>query len=231
MKRFASDRIAAGLVLAGTGVTMVSCNVWHDVHAGMPGYLAWLAGFAPVVTAMGLSLAIRNRHIALKIAAAAVMIGAMGLSLEAAGTMVRPAFGPLWWLFGPVGDLAALIAFHVIVTPAPVAEAIQGAMTGAVPEAADNATGSAIAEAAAEPSAEPPAVPRREPSAEPLAVPRRTDKSREAEQGRAAYRRSVRTGQPLSDRALGEMFGKSRTWGASRIREAEAGPHPVGRTA
>jgi hypothetical protein len=121
VKRFASDRIAAGLVLAGTGVTMVSCNVWHDVHAGMPGYLAWLAGFAPVVTAMGLSLAIRNRHIALKMIAAAVMIGAMGLSLEAAGTMVRPAFGPLWWLFGPVGDLAALIAFHVIVTPAPEA--------------------------------------------------------------------------------------------------------------
>jgi hypothetical protein len=129
----ASDRVAAGFVLAGVGVTMVSCNVWHDVHAGMPGYLAWLAGFAPVVTAMGLSLAIRNRHIALKIIAAAVMIGAMGLSLEAAGTMVRPAFGPLWWLFGPVGDLAALIAFHVIVTPAAAPEPVMAPAPEAAP--------------------------------------------------------------------------------------------------
>ena len=51
----------------------------------------------------------------------------------------------------------------------------------------------------------------------PLATP-------EGRKARAAYRKSVRQGEPLSDRALGEMFGKSRTWGASRIKETEAGP-------
>lgn len=52
----------------------------------------------------------------------------------------------------------------------------------------------------------------------------------EAAKARAAYRKSVRQGSPLSDRAVGEMFGHSRTWGASRIRETEAGPHLAART-
>ena len=46
----------------------------------------------------------------------------------------------------------------------------------------------------------------------------------EAAKARSAYRRSVKAGQPLSDRALGAKFGKSRTWGANRIAEVEAGP-------
>jgi hypothetical protein len=49
-------------------------------------------------------------------------------------------------------------------------------------------------------------------------------KSLDAERGRAEYRKSVRQGQPLSQRALGDKFGKSRQWGADRIREVEEGP-------
>jgi len=49
-------------------------------------------------------------------------------------------------------------------------------------------------------------------------------KSPDAERGRAEYRKSVRQGQPLSQRALGDKFGKSRQWGADRIREVEEGP-------
>lgn len=43
----------------------------------------------------------------------------------------------------------------------------------------------------------------------------------EHEAGRAAYRESVRNGKPLSDRALGTKFGRSRKWGAGRIKECQ----------
>ena len=47
----------------------------------------------------------------------------------------------------------------------------------------------------------------------------------DAEKARAEYRRSVRRGQPLSDRALAAMFpGRSRNWAKARIREADSGP-------
>lgn len=49
----------------------------------------------------------------------------------------------------------------------------------------------------------------------------------EAVKARAAYRRSLKAGQPLSDRELGKKYERSRTWGASRIREVEAGPQPL----
>ena len=39
-----------------------------------------------------------------------------------------------------------------------------------------------------------------------------------------AYRKSVNQGRPLSDRALGAMFGRGRTWGANRITEVDGGP-------
>ena len=75
-----------------------------------------------------------------------------------------------------------------------------------------------------EPVPVPPVVPAEEPVREPEPRVVRIVKSPEAERGRAEYRKSVRQGQPLSDRALGAKFGKSRTWGASRIREVDEGP-------
>jgi hypothetical protein len=56
------------------------------------------------------------------------------------------------------------------------------------------------------------------------ARPQVTVKDPDSEKARADYRRSVREGAPLSDRALGAKYGRSRTWGASRIKEAEGGP-------
>lgn len=70
----------------------------------------------------------------------------------------------------------------------------------------------------------PPEMPSQEPPAESEPRPVRLVKSHEAERGRAEYRKSQRQGQPLSDRALAAKFGKSRTWGANRIREVEEGP-------
>jgi hypothetical protein len=62
--------------------------------------------------------------------------------------------------------------------------------------------------------------PRQEPRRRPAAMSNDLD----AVKARAEYRKSVRDGSRLSDRALGEMFGRSRKWGGYRIREAETGP-------
>ena len=44
----------------------------------------------------------------------------------------------------------------------------------------------------------------------------------------AAYRASVQDGQPLSERKLAEMFGKtSRRWARNRMAEARQSPVPV----
>jgi hypothetical protein len=195
---------------------MVTFNIWHALHTGgLKWLLAIMVGLAPAGLAIGLShiVAAHNGGGVMRGIAFLVMAGAMVLSVSATGDVVRPAVGNLWWLFGAVVDSAALVALQVILARPPGAGA--------------SAAQDAIGEAAGEPSAEPPAEPPRVPSAVPRQSAMRADKSPEAEQARAAWRRSVRNGQPLSDRALGEVFGKSRTWGASRIREAEAGPHPV----
>jgi hypothetical protein len=94
----------------------------------------------------------------------------------------------------------------------PRKEAIGGGHRGAIEGPSAEATG--------RPSGVPPEPQRREP---------RTDRARpskdpEAERARAAYRKSVREGHPLSDRALGDLFGRSRTWGGNRISEADGGP-------
>jgi len=112
--------------------------------------------------------------------------------------------------------------------PEAVAEAAQEAVQ--VPpdvpleEAAAEPPGVPSEEVASVPSEVPLEVPAQEPPEEPQPRPVRLVKGPEAERGRAEYRKSVRQGQPLSDRALGAKFGKSRTWGASRIREVEEGP-------
>jgi hypothetical protein len=107
-------------------------------------------------------------------------------------------------------------------------EAIAEAMPEAVQMPQEMPSEETAAEPPEVPSEEavsvPPEVPAQEPSEEPPVRSVRLIKSPEAERGRAEYRKSTRQGQPLSDRALGAKFGKSRTWGANRIREVEEGP-------
>jgi hypothetical protein len=44
----------------------------------------------------------------------------------------------------------------------------------------------------------------------------------------AAYRASVQDGQPISERKLAEMFGKtSRRWARNRMAEARQSPSPI----
>jgi hypothetical protein len=108
-------------------------------------------------------------------------------------------------------------------------EAAEKAAESAAAKAARSAALSAAASAAAVPPGEPGTVPPAVPESVPPAVPRpkvaRIDKSPEAERARADYRKSARQGNLLSARALGDKYGKSKTWGASRIREVGSGPH------
>lgn len=121
-------RTAAWLVLVGAGLTTMSFNIWHAIHGGMPPILAPLEGMAPVLIAMGLSHVISAYRGGwfLKAATFGVMLAAMVLSLAATGNVVRPALGPLWWLFGATVDAAALLALQVILSPESRAAAAVG---------------------------------------------------------------------------------------------------------
>ena len=117
-----------------------------------------------------------------------------------------------------------------------IEEPVREATPEAAPEAAPELAMEAVLTPPEMPPAEVPAMPAEMPADEPASAsseepaenpaPRsvRLVKSTEAERGRAEYRKSVRQGQPLSQRALGAKFGKSRQWGADRIAEVEAGP-------
>jgi hypothetical protein len=113
-------------------------------------------------------------------------------------------------------------------------EAAEKAAASAAAKAARSAALSAAASAGTVPAGEPETVPPESAGTVPSAVPRtrvaRIDKSPEAERARADYRKSLRQGSPLSARALGDKYGKSKTWGASRIRECSAGPHLAAKT-
>jgi len=234
------DRIAAWLVLAFAGTTMVAFNMWHAIHGGIPLVLAVLYGLAPVVLALGLShvVAAYRGGWFMKGTTFIIMLGAMVLSVRATGYVVKPATGNLWPLFGAVTDAAALMALQVILSPesraaAKAARKAAGEATvetaaSAIPEAAAEATGEPaevpLPVPAAEPAFVPPAVPSSKPSREPRRRPVKISEDPDAKKARAEYRRSVSQGRPLSERALGDKFGRSRTWGASRIAEVEDGP-------
>ncbi len=99
------------------------------------------------------------------------------------------------------------------------AQAISEPPRHATEEAAADATQMPRSETEATPASEPPAMPRARQPKEPQGLSREP----EAIKARAAYRRSVQSGKPLSERALGAMFGRGRTWGGNRIRECEEG--------
>jgi hypothetical protein len=196
---------AAWAVLAGMGLTSVIFNVYHATHAGhMNPALAVLYGVVPILVAMGLS------HIGasygggkvLTVLTFGIMGGAMTLSIGATAWVVAPAAGHLKLLFGAVLDSAALVAQYVILAEAGKQTALQ-AEPVPVPVPLP-----------------PPAVSR--PAQEPPRRPRSAEA--DAEKARRKYRESQSAGEPLSDRALGAAFGRSRTWGANRIKEVDEAP-------
>ena len=88
------------------------------------------------------------------------------------------------------------------------------------PQAIPVTAGEANPDATEEPSSEPETTTPEPPPARPA----RLAEDQDAIAARAAYRKSVRIGRPLSDRKLGEQFGRGRTWGANRITEVDGGP-------
>jgi hypothetical protein len=113
-------------------------------------------------------------------------------------------------------------------TEEPSAEATKEPPERAITEPSREAIGEshqkAIEGPSGEATGEPEQVPPKPERREPRAISARPAKDPEAERAHRAYRKSVREGAPLSDRALGAMFGRSRTWGASRISEVDGGP-------
>ena len=104
----------------------------------------------------------------------------------------------------------------------------QESAIGAGPEdAAPEVAADAVPEAPEVPAAEPERKPEEVPSRKPQSRSARLSKDPEAKKARSAYWRSVHAGSPLSDRALGEMFGRSRTWARYRIAECQDGPQSV----
>lgn len=110
--------LAAWLCLVIAGVTTVTFNIWHAWFSGMASVIGVMEGIAPVALAMVVSHLVATSRAGnfLKAVTFAVMVGAMALSVRATGAVVRPATGPLWWLYGAVIDTAALVALQVLLS-------------------------------------------------------------------------------------------------------------------
>jgi multidrug efflux pump subunit AcrA (membrane-fusion protein) len=108
--------IAAWLCLIIAGAATVTFNIVHAWRSGMASPLGFVEGVVPVALAMIVShlVAISSAGRFLKGITFAVMIGALALSVRATGTVVAPAAGPLWWLYGAVVDTAALVSLQVL---------------------------------------------------------------------------------------------------------------------
>ena len=145
----------------------------------------------------------------------AVMAGAMVLSVRATGYVVRPAFGPLWWLYGGVVDSAALVALQVILAPAPepLPAPAPAAVPGPIPAPA-------------------PAAPRER---SPRAAPKRSGSARRSApaddltlEARALGLLGARP--QMSGAALGRELGVHESYGRKlrkRLAPVED-PHPAG---
>ena len=118
-RRHATEgRTAAWLGISIAGATTVVFNVWHATHSGMNPGLGIVEGIAPVALAMVVShlVATYRGGWFLEGVTFAVMLGAMALSVRATGTVVSPAAGPLWWLFGGTVDTAALVSLRILLS-------------------------------------------------------------------------------------------------------------------
>jgi hypothetical protein len=108
--------IAAWLCLVIAGAATVTFNVVHAWRSDMASVLGVVEGVVPVALAMIVShlVATSSAGKFLRGVTFAVMIGALALSVRATGTVVAPAAGPLWWLYGAVIDTAALVSLQVL---------------------------------------------------------------------------------------------------------------------
>ena len=111
-------RIAAWLCLVIAGAATVTFNIVHAWRSGMASPLGFVEGVVPVALAMIVSHLVATSPAGkfLKGITFAVMIGALALSVRATGTVVAPAAGPLWWLYGAVVDTAALVSLQVLLS-------------------------------------------------------------------------------------------------------------------
>lgn len=242
--------VAAWIVLLSMAVPSIVFNIWHATHvpAGQESLalgLAVLEGLAPVISAMGIShiIAEHRGNEWMQVAAFLIMAAAMGCSANAIATVVAGSEGPVFrWVFALGLDGAALFCLRVIIVEKQRAtkwertsKALGRARAEAGRRAAEDASRRAMEEQerrameeAAQRAKEEEAERRREAARQRAAAaaagitPETTDP--DSVEARKAYRESVRAGKPLTDRNLGEMFGRSRTWGANRIKEANGKP-------
>ena len=121
------------------------------------------------------------------------------------------------------GDVPAQEHATVEAIEEPV-KAIEEPVAGALPEAAAVVSPVAPEEPPEMPLEVAASVPEEKPAKKPRPRVVRISEDPEAKRARAEYRKSVNQGRPLSERALGAKFGRSRTWGANRIAEVEEGP-------
>jgi hypothetical protein len=241
-----SVKAAAWVVLCAMGGTSVTFQVWHAVHSHLAVGLAVLFGLAPVVVSLCLShIAAEHGEMSgfLQTVIYLAVALAMALSMSAVAAVVAPAAGP-WqrWLFGLVLDGPSLICLRVVIVQQQrkagrkaAVEAAERAERDARERAAAEATARAMAEATARAETEAAerarteaaARAKEEADAKALEAAQRLaanpSKDEDAEAARREYRKSVRDNAPLSDRALGAKFDRSRTWGANRIAEVEGG--------
>jgi len=220
----------------------------------MPAPLDVLYGMVPITLAMGLShiVAAYRGGLVMKTVTFAVMGAAMWLSISAVAAVVTAAAGGNRWLFGLAMDAGTLMALHVVLTPrGPVSAEV---MARAAETVADVPAADAITVPVGEPAGEPGGfleMPRPDamdgfpvasgdetmasgPAGEPDEPDGGSDSEPDGErelrlQAHERYRRSKRDarrtgGRPITDRKLGEEFGRSRTWGANRIAEVDSGP-------
>ncbi len=115
-------KVAAWIVLVSMGGTSMAFNIYHAVNGNghLVAGLALLYGIAPVLAAMGLSHmgAARRDKVVMQIIIFAVMIGAMVLSANGIGEVLKATAGPqMCWVFGGVLDAASLTALWMILNP------------------------------------------------------------------------------------------------------------------
>jgi hypothetical protein len=111
--------------MLGCGAASLLYNITHAVRHGGAStnwvnvLTAVIYGVAPVAVAMVTShLATKHRANWEVLIMLAVMLAAMGMSITAASSMVRPVAGPVaCWFFPAVLDTATLMAFRFIVVP------------------------------------------------------------------------------------------------------------------
>jgi hypothetical protein len=225
-----SGWVGLGL-LCGFGVIHPLPGIWDGLRVntditlpvGVESYgafalYAWLApGSGP-----------RTRKFACRSAIGAFALGCTGqvaYHLLAAAHAVRaPSLVVVVVACLPVVTLfLAAALLHLMHAEATEQAAVEAAEAKAIAEAREHAIREAAAVAAARATAEAAASASQMPLQEPRPARGTASRNPDAEAARAEYRKAKRKGENVTDRALAARYGRSRTWGAARIREVDGG--------